>query len=428
MLFVSISVLIILTLILFSYFVFGKFKFLYDSNIKLILHIIISIILCIVTHYYVYEIDRILIYTVLGLYSCVLLVYLLNKNYHNYKNSITVLNNNIKENKLQNKIILLGLFIINDIFCFSIIHVDIKSLSIIVMLLYLISYFLFYISIIVIPILLGNIIARLRLFKKDKKIYHSLQHPYFRELPNNYGIGINTILMDSVMENEKDLLAVILDLAAKRYINLKKDHNGYKIVLLKDIDDKLYQNEQYILSLIKEKELKNINYNDWYNLCIEDGVKEDLYIPKNIKRIFNLSMSPLEIFICILIWGIPSFIMFMSIDSILFMFIDLLIPIIIIIIFILSYKRNMRRNNLTRTKKGVKEYKKLLAFKSFIKDFGNFDERSIDEIVLWDYYLSYAQVFGLTKEIMQTGYNELVNNASFQIDNIDNITLDNIKY
>ena len=50
-----------------------------------------------------------------------------------------------------------------------------------------------------------------------------------------------------------------------------------------------------------------------------------------------------------------------------------------------------------------------------------------DGLVLWDRYLSYAQVFGLTKEIMKTGYPKLVKNSSFQIDDINNITFDNIE-
>ena len=67
------------------------------------------------------------------------------------------------------------------------------------------------------------------------------------------------------------------------------------------------------------------------------------------------------------------------------------------------------------------------SFKAFIRDFGRFADKYPEEIVLWDRYLSYAQVFGLTKEIMQCGYSKLVKNSSFQIDSIDNISFDNIE-
>ncbi len=91
-----------------------------------------------------------------------------------------------------------------------------------------------------------------------------------------------------------------------------------------------------------------------------------------------------------------------------------------------SYNKVLN-NTLHKTTKGISEYQKLYSFKAFLKDFGNFADKYPEEIVLWDRYLSYAQVFGLTKEIMKTGYPKLVKNSSFQIDDINNITFDNIE-
>lgn len=89
---------------------------------------------------------------------------------------------------------------------------------------------------------------------------------------------------------------------------------------------------------------------------------------------------------------------------------------------------NMTLNNhLSRTDKGVVELQKLLSFKNFLMDFGNIVSKSHEEVVLWDRYLSYAVVFNLTKDIMKTGYKQLVENSSFQIDDIDNITINNIE-
>ena len=84
-------------------------------------------------------------------------------------------------------------------------------------------------------------------------------------------------------------------------------------------------------------------------------------------------------------------------------------------------------NHLTRTNKGVIEFQKLLSFQNFLSDFGNFVNRHPEEVVLWDRYLSYAQVFGLTDEIMKSGYKQLIDNSSFQVDDINNITLYNIE-
>ena len=91
-----------------------------------------------------------------------------------------------------------------------------------------------------------------------------------------------------------------------------------------------------------------------------------------------------------------------------------------------NYKQILE-NHLSKTQKGIEELHKLYAFKAFIRDFGRFVERTAEEVVLWDRYLSYAQVFGLTKELMDSGYKELVENASFIIDNIENINMQNIE-
>ena len=84
-------------------------------------------------------------------------------------------------------------------------------------------------------------------------------------------------------------------------------------------------------------------------------------------------------------------------------------------------------NHLKRTNKGIRELQKLISFQNFLSDFGNFVDKHPEEVVLWDRYLSYAQVFGLTKEIMSSGYKQLVENSSFTIDNIENINLYNIE-
>lgn len=78
------------------------------------------------------------------------------------------------------------------------------------------------------------------------------------------------------------------------------------------------------------------------------------------------------------------------------------------------------------TGKGKEEIRKLIAFKKFIQDFSAFASKNSEEVILWDYYLSYAQVFGLTKSILSTGYDKLVKNASFDIDDIDMVSLNNI--
>ena len=243
-------------------------------------------------------------------------------------------------------------------------------------------------------------------------------------------------------------------MCAKKYIRLIKQDDKYIIDILKPVDDSLLNNEKYILSLIIDNNIKNINYKEWYNYCMQDGINLGLYSHRKIninneasltqekiskRRKIQLLLSIIgSILISLVtfdgnymrtaIYGIFAFGITYAI---------LFIPFYLINVFTgfkdigklagnINYK-NIMENNFQKTEKGIEELHKLYSFKAFINDFGNFVNKQPDEVVLWDRYLSYAQVFGLTKEIMKSGYKELVDNSSFQIDNIDNINFNNIK-
>ena len=93
--------------------------------------------------------------------------------------------------------------------------------------------------------------------------------------------------MDSTIENYKDIVAVILDLCAKKYLNLEKQGDKYIIKVLKGIDDSLLSNEKYKLSLVLNNDVKNINYQEWFNYCMQDGINLGLYNHTNQKNKIN---------------------------------------------------------------------------------------------------------------------------------------------
>ena len=287
--------------------------------------------------------------------------------------------------------------------------------------------------------------ARSLIDKENKDIENNKAFIYFRELPNNYGIGVNTLLTDSSMENYKDIVAVILDLCAKRYLRLNKVKNKYIVKVLKGIDDKLLSNEKYIMNLILSNELKNINYQEWFNYCYIDGKNLNLFEQADVEhQEFGTPLKEGEFSKgAKIIFFISIFIGLLFISNIMtaiaVTFISFIFMIVVYYIYTIikgfnnitkmgsriAYEIEMK-NNLLRTEKGRKELEKLFGFRDFIKDFGNFVSKRPMEVMLWDRYLPYAQVFGLTKEIMRTGYSELIKNSSFSIDSIDDITLDNV--
>ena len=307
-----------------------------------------------------------------------------------------------------------------------------------------------------ISVLSGVIKGKREINKENRYLKKINPYIYFREIPNSFGIGVTTLLIDSTIENYKDIIAVILDLCAKKYLNLVKQGDKYIIKVLKGIDDSLLSNEKYILSLVLNNDIKNISYTEWFNYCMQDGINLGLYthtVQKNkvnnpfVSRQERIKKDNKVKLILSLILPCLVFVIIFSSNLILAIFSSLILfgisYLILTIIFnIKLFFREMFKeaqyykeqnyvkqlnNKLIRTDKGVDELHKLYSFKAFIKDFGHFVDKKPEEIVLWDRYLSYAQVFGLTKEIMASGYKELIDNASFHIDSIDNINLYNIE-
>lgn len=290
---------------------------------------------------------------------------------------------------------------------------------------------------------------------ENKLIKNTNPYLYYRELPNTFGIGVASLLFDSTIENEKDIVAVILDLCAKKYLRLTKQNGRYLVEVLKPIDNHLLSNEKYVLSCIIYDNIKNINYKEWYDYCMQDGIDLGLYVRQEVKLKQNTPLSStsiLNIFkidaIIGLVIGAILFLSFLIGSTNIFIavicaffgavlaFLSLIAPSYLVLVILtitnvgkqvaeINYK-NIKDNTLVKTKKGIEEVQKLYSFKAFIKDFGNFVDKSAEEVILWDYYLSYAHVFSLTKEIMKSGYDELIHNSSFQIDGIDDIQLNNV--
>lgn len=301
----------------------------------------------------------------------------------------------------------------------------------------------------------GVIKGTIQIANENKYIKKTNPYIYYRELPNNFGIGITSLLFDSKIESDKDIVAVILDLCAKNHLKLVRQNDKYIITILNPDYSDLLTNEKYILNLIIKNDIKSINYKEWYDYCMQDGIKLGLYSHKtiNIKNESALSQNQInkrkkiQLLLSIL-GGILNFLLFIpdgdiiktavySVFGFIVSYVILIVPFYLINVFTafenigkqagnINYK-NIMENNLQKTEKGIEELHKLYSFKAFIKDFGNFVDKKPEEVVLWNRYLSYAQVFGLTKEIMKSGYKELVYNSAFQIDDIDNINFNNIE-
>ncbi len=311
-----------------------------------------------------------------------------------------------------------------------------------------------------IGIIIGKIRGHHRVYANNQQIKLTNPYQYYKELPNPYGIGVASLLVDSQLENEKDIVAAILDLCAQGYLHLSRHSDHYVIRMLPTTKQPTLRNEAYLLDLIRKNQLQQIVYQRWYNLCVEDGIALGLYQRTKLPQI-NLNTATVrittkiehiykQVFKFCLIVGVllaiiggiviiidsssplasPLFLAAFGVPMVL----PALLGMILVIFQMLgiargasemSYKSVLERQ-LTKTRKGVAELQKLLAFRSFLAQFNTFAHQNPEAIILWDRYLSYAQVFGLATELMHSGYSQIIDNAAFKIDNIDRITLDRL--
>lgn len=325
----------------------------------------------------------------------------------------------------------------------------------------------------IISILYGKIRTKKRevLIKADIKFTNP--YIYYRELPNNFGIGISSILINKTIENEKDIIACILDLCAKKYLKLEKENAEYKITILDSSTSNLLSNEVYVLNHLINNTIQQIDYQKWHQLCVEDGKQLGLFEDNKevndnfqhqiITNYYNTNEQQLKklIPIILLIGAILGSLVFLfpiisakianflgvncNIELKIVSFIAIMLVSFLLLVSIFGMVRaisitgktiyqnrnliykNTLSTRIIHTAKGIEATKKLYSFVIFLKDFGFFAQKNPEEITLWDEYLSYAIMFNLTNEILKTGYKQLVENASFKIDTVNNIDLKNIK-
>lgn len=66
------------------------------------------------------------------------------------------------------------------------------------------------------------------------------------------------------------------------------------------------------------------------------------------------------------------------------------------------YRRFLvKRKNLDPTDKGIELYERLIMFYNYLKDYSLIREREADEVKIWDYYMIYAALFGISVEVFK---------------------------
>ena len=252
-----------------------------------------------------------------------------------------------------------------------------------------------------------------KLRKMDKKIKPSTELEYFRELPYEDATPAEALFMITSGYNtffSSSFAANILDLCLKKYLTLElEEKNGkfqsdvVKITLLENKDLGILKDDQkltwnFLKQVAKDKNTVTTKEITQY---LEKHTSKIQTLDKDLKKTIEKEETNTGNYkkgkhqenlnyqgICV-VYAI------FAIITILF------IPLAIVlgINAILLGKMASRTNPFTQA--GVDEKEKWKAFKNYMKDFSLLKEKEIPALVVWEKYLVFATVFGISDKVLK---------------------------
>lgn len=216
---------------------------------------------------------------------------------------------------------------------------------------------------------------------------------YYRDIIDKFSPAVLNYI-DNFTIDKNTVIATLMGLEMKKILN-------DKLEIINDDFSKLDENEKYICENIDK--LKNINLLEYEEIIIQDCKSYKLIKEKNIlnKGTLNISRTKAIIIVVIFIAILMSFIN----NSYLVIFtIALLIFFLFLSVFayyIMTYVVLNMNNPYIRTSEAKKINKKLEGLKKYLNDYTDLQNKSKEELLLWEDYLIYTVIFNQNKKIIK---------------------------
>ena len=284
--------------------------------------------------------------------------------------------------------------------------------------------------ILMIIILVGYIGIRIgtEIYNKLKSRISKDKGIYIRDMEVEYSPAILSYLQNQKIEKEKDIMACILDLCAKRYLNIiKEKEDVYSIEIGTNTDiNNLPLDEKYLYDKIVKK--KKINFSKWKNIILEEFNKYKFLKSTKINLYVVFLMLYFIIMIVLAIisnlnsnLNLDSGVNFMMLIFFTAMELAFLEPIIRII------SKALRKGEYTSgiyTNAGSKEMKRWDKYKKFLQDYTLIKERKIDSVIVLEKHIAYATVLNVNKDYTNAMINDFNVNYNLNLDYIKSIFKD----
>lgn len=265
----------------------------------------------------------------------------------------------------------------------------------------------YFLSILNVLWLISLIVTLIKVYiKHDKEKTPTFKEKYFREFPGNYGPEtLDYLLNKNITPN--GLSASILELIRRKHLKVEegKRKNDYKLILNVTDENDLTKSEKYLIDWFiknigngKEVALREIqrlsgtqsealkivkSYEKWKNIVIESNQDNEFFEDNTKVKVRTILYIVITSIMVIILNVLKNY--------------NFLVTFIVILgaIFSTIYLAIFK----TRTENGNEDYVRWQAFKRFLNDFGNFENKDLPEIVLWEKYLVFAVVLGVAKKL-----------------------------
>lgn len=246
-----------------------------------------------------------------------------------------------------------------------------------------------------------------RKLKKEKmdKIDKENTDFYYRDIIEKYSVCELSYIDDFKIEETKDLIAELLHMQNKKLISIDAD----KIVINNNIElDNINPIQAYILQHVKDGKLRNINIYELQEKTKMQLAKNKLLEEKNNieKRIAKKIVKTIIIFV--VLFGIYNILgAFEDYDNLIINVISYITFIILTlyptcgIFSILADIIELKTDPLYRTKQGKELNKKIEGLKKYIKEYSLLENRTANDLTIWEDYLIYSVAFGQNDNILE---------------------------
>lgn len=210
---------------------------------------------------------------------------------------------------------------------------------------------------------------------------------YIKDLPKHCSPAICSLIYDLKIDVYKDYTATVLYLCIKKYIDLIKDGNRYKLNVIKEKNSSnLGKCEKYVLDIIKGT--NRLDENIFKQKIIEEAQEKELITNEKYSKKYKVVF----IWIIVIILLIVTFKINKIVFGILFTILGAVIGALgefnlenYISIVDTQYKRTKDGKNIAIILSGLKRY---------IKDYTLIKDKEIDYIEILENYIPYALSLG----------------------------------